>query len=404
MTDVPINELTDSWESMARDVMREHEKRFAERIRATRDAANSLDGAASRVGAAVRNAWGSMDTTVSEYGTRMVQNIREIAQELSRTEASPNFAEAEKFHDTSVASLNKIIKTVRRYVPKLHRGLRTEMAALNSTLARLESSVRALGTALDDSPGSKIATTRREIQSLTEKHNELLKLRNEEQSAGEALEGMLQKERDLLGSQTKLMAQDGFVELERCESSLKAREDQIKQFFQPVAKPLVKLERITLPRGSPPIDSKAVHDIVETPVETVSSGQSFVIMQLFERLDEALTQGKVGVEERRLKKAEETIREVKNGAIERMREEYQSAQANVQETLRQLRAEGLLGQKEELDRQISENNNEKQTLTSHRDDLHRRIEDLNRNILRQKTSVEDQIVKITKKTVNILAA
>jgi len=394
----------DSWEAMARDAMREHEKRFAERIKATREAASSLDGAASRVGSAVRNSWGSMDPTASDYGMRMVQSIREISQELSRIEASPNFADAEKFHQASIESLNKIIKTVRRYVPKLHRGLRTEMATLNSALARLESSVRALGTALDDSPGSKIAATRRDVESLIEKNNDVARLRSEEQSAAATLEATLQKVSELGLIEEKLKIQDGFVELERCESSLRAREDQIKQFFQPVTKPLVKLERITLPRGSPPIDSKTVHDIVDTPVEAVSSGQSFAIMQLFDKLDEALTQGKVGVEERRLRKAEETIREVKNGAIEKMREEYQSAQANVQEMLRQLRAQGLLDQKEELDRKISETDNEKATLTSRRDDLHRRIEDLNRNILRQKTSVEEQIVKITKKNVNILVA
>jgi len=383
--------------------MREHEKRFAERIKATREAANSLDTVASRVGAAVRNAWGSMDPTASEYGMRMVETVREITQELSRTEATPTFADAEKFQGTSVESLNKIIKTVRRYIPKLHKGLRTEMAALNSALARLESSVRALGTAIDDSPGSKVATIHREVQSLIEKHNELVRLRTEEKTAVVALEATLQREGELRNSEQKLTAQEDFIELERCENSLKEREDQIKQFFQPVTKPLVKLERITLPRGNPPIDSKTVHSIVETPVETVSSGQSFAITQLFDRLDEALTQGKVGVEERRLRRAEETIKEVKNGAIERMREEYLTAQANVQEMLRQLKANGLLDQKEQLDRKIEEVNQEKENVTSRRDDFHRRIEDVSRSILRQKTALEEQIAKLTKKPVNILA-
>jgi hypothetical protein len=277
------------------------------------------------------------------------------------------------------------------------------MAALNSALARLESSVRALGTAIDDSPGSKVATIHREVQSLIEKHNELVRLRTEEKTAVVALEATLQREGELRNSEQKLTAQEDFIELERCENSLKEREDQIKQFFQPVTKPLVKLERITLPRGNPPIDSKTVHSIVETPVETVSSGQSFAITQLFDRLDEALTQGKVGVEERRLRRAEETIKEVKNGAIERMREEYLTAQANVQEMLRQLKANGLLDQKEQLDRKIEEVNQEKENVTSRRDDFHRRIEDVSRSILRQKTALEEQIAKLTKKPVNILA-
>jgi hypothetical protein len=388
---------------MAHDVMREHEKRFAERIRATREAANSLDTVAGRVGAAVRNAWGSMDTTVSEYGMRMVESIREIAQELSQTQTSPAFTDAEKFHGTSVQALNRIIKTVRRYIPKLHRGLKTEMAALNSALARLETSVRALGTALDESPGSKIEAIQREVRSLIEKHSELVRLRKEEDAAVASLEITLRKESELQGAEEKLTSQEAFIELHRCENSLKTKEDEIKQFFHPVTKPLLKLERITLPRGSPPIDSKTVHSIVEAPIETVSSGQSFAITQLFDRLDEALLQGKVEVEERRRRRAEETIREVKNGAIEKMREDYLTAQANVQEMLRQLRAKGLLDQKEQLDRQVADTTHEKERITSRRDDLHRRIEEHGKSILRQKTSLEEQIVKLTKKPVNILA-
>lgn len=388
---------------MARDAMREHEKQFAERIKATRDAANSIDAVAGRVGAAVRHAWGSMDEAASDYGMRMVQSIREIAQELSRTEAAPTFTDAEKFHETSVDALNKIIKTVRRYIPRLHRGLRTEMAVLNNALARLESSVRALGTALDQSPGSRIETIRREVQALIEKNSELARLRTEEQATLASLQATSQKENELRDIEAKLTSQEPFIELEHYEQSLKTKEDEIKQFFQPVTKPLVKLERIALPRGSPPIDSKTVHSIVETPVETVSSGQSFVIMQLFDRLDEALLQGKVEVEERRRRRAEETIREVKSGAIEKMREDYLTAQANVQEMLRQLKARGLLDQKEQLDRQVADTTHEKERISSRRDDLHRRIEELGKSILRQKTSLEEQITKVTKKPCSIIA-
>ena len=402
MTDIPIDELSNSWESIAHDVMKEHEKRFADRIKTIRDAANALDNVAGRLGVAVRNAWGTMDAAASEYGMRMVESIRESTQELFQTQASPAFADAEKFHKASVDSLNKIIKTVRRYIPKLHRGLRTEMAALNSALGRLEASVVALGTALDESPGSKIEVIRREAQGLIEKHHELEILRTEAETAVTSLQTISQKENGLRNIEQKLISQEPFLELEHYENSLQRKEEEIKQFFQPVTKPLVKLERIALPRGSPPIDSKTVHGIVDAPVEIISSGQPFVITQLFERLDEALLQGKVEVEERRRRRAEETIKEVKNGAIGKMREEYLTAQANVQEMLRQLRGNGLLDQKEQLDRQVAETKQGKDRITSHRDDINRRINDLSKNILRQKTLLEEQISKITKKTSTIL--
>jgi chromosome segregation ATPase len=383
--------------------MKEHEKRFGERIKATREAAISLDAAASRVGGAVHHAWGTMDSTTSEYGMRMVQSLREISQELSNTQASAAFADAEKFHRTSVEALNKIIKTIRRYVPKLHRGLKTEMAALNSALSKLENSVRALGIALDDSPGSRVEVVRREAQSLVERHSELTNLRREAEETVASLEGTIRKESELQDAENKLTAQDAFAELKRCEDALRAKEEEIKQFFQPVAKPLVKLERLPLPRGSPPIDSRTVHGVVDEPVQTISTGQSFAITQLFNRLDEALTQGKVEIEERRRRKAEETINEVKSGGVERMRDGYQAAQANVQEMLRQLRAKGLWEQKESLDQQIAETTHEKERTTSRRDDLHRRIEDVNRNLQRQKTSLEEQMTKLTKQPIKILS-
>jgi len=383
--------------------MKEHEKRFAERIKTIREAASSLDTIASRVGGAVKNAWGTMDSTTSEYGMRMVQTLRETSRALAQTQTTAGFADAEKFHRTSVEALNTIIKTIRRYVPKLHRGLKTEMAALNSALNKLEASVRALGTLLDDSPGNRVETVRREAKSLVEKHVELVRLRTEEQDALSSFDAAVKKESELLDTENQLVAQEAFTELKRCEYALRAKEEEIRQFFQPVTKPLVKLERIQLPRGSQPIDSRTVHGIVEEPVQTVSTGQAFAITQLFNRLDEALTQGKVEIEERRRRKAEETISEIKNGGVERMRESYHTAQANVQEMVRQLKAKGLWEQKESLNQWIVETKQEKERSSTRRDDLHRRIEDLNRNIQRQKTSLEEQMGKLTKQSIKILS-
>jgi hypothetical protein len=333
----------------------------------------------------------------------MVQSLRESSQTLAKTQTTSSFADAEKFHRASIDVLNTIIKTIRRYIPKLHRGLKTEMAALNGALSKLENSVRALGTLLDDSPGNRVETVRREAQSLVDKHVELVRLRTEEKEAISSLDAAVKKESELLETEEELTTQEAFIELRRCEDALRAKEEEIKQFFQPVTKPLVKLERIQLPRGSQPIDSRTVHGIVDEPVQTISTGQGFAITQLFNRLDEALTQGKVEIEERRRRKAEETIREIKNGGVERMRESYHTAEANVQEMLRQLKTKGLWERKERLDQQIAESRQEKERSSSLRDDLHRRIEDIDRNMQRQMTSLEEQMKKLTKQPIKILS-
>ena len=135
--------------------MKDYEKRFADRMRAIREASSALSNTASRFGSSVKNAWGTMDKTASEYGMRLAHTIQETAEELAGANFSPKFLDAEKAHEESVRALNKIIVTTRKYLPKLHRGLKTEMAALNTALAKLEISVRSLGVALDQSPGSK---------------------------------------------------------------------------------------------------------------------------------------------------------------------------------------------------------------------------------------------------------
>ena len=114
LTDVRRGELLAAFDGLAKHAMEEHEKRFQARIRAVKDACNTLDNAASRFENAVRNAWGTMDKTASEYGTRMAQTIEESTRNLNREQPAPTFEDTEKFHDASVETINKIIKTVRR--------------------------------------------------------------------------------------------------------------------------------------------------------------------------------------------------------------------------------------------------------------------------------------------------
>ena len=75
-----------------------------------------------------------MDKTASEYGMRLVHTIQETSEELIQAQTSPKFLDTEKFHEESVRALNKIIVSIRKYLPKLHKGLKTEMAALNTAL------------------------------------------------------------------------------------------------------------------------------------------------------------------------------------------------------------------------------------------------------------------------------
>jgi regulator of replication initiation timing len=84
-----------------------------------------------------------------------------------------------------------------------------------------------------------------------------------------------------------------------------------------------------------------------------------------------------------------------------MREEYLAIQANIQETIRQLKASGLMDKMGQLDQSLASNHREKEILTSHNSELRRRIDQLTKNVLKHKTSIEHQIAEIADKPVAI---
>ena len=399
--DVDADELPTVFESLATDTMKDHERRFQERIRSVRDACNSLGNAASRFEAAVRNAWGTMDKSASEYGTRMARTIEESAHKLGRQQTASRYEDAEKFHKDAIEVLNTIIKTVRRYVPKLRRGLRVEMAALNIALGKLETTVKALGLALDQSPGNRVLLTRKDILHLTQARAELRKLKDEEINENQSLKANADKERKALADAAEFSSNDMFLELARYEESLRSKQEEINQFLQPVIKPLTKLERNEATSKNQALDLTTLRSIVDTPVETVVTGQPFALIQLLTQLEEALRHGNLEIEERRRRKAEETIQQAKLGGIEKMREDYLTIQANVQETLRQLKAAGLLDKKNDVEQRRALILDEKEHLISRKAELTRRIDDLNKTMAKQKQSIEQQIKSLTNKTLEI---
>ena len=402
MADVMTDELLPTFESMARDAMKEHEKRFQERIRSVRDAGNALDGAASRFENAVRNSWGTMDKSASDYGTRMAQTIEESVRELNRQSPSiASYEETERFHKGSVDALNRIIKIVRRYVPKLRRGLRVEMAALNVALGKLEAAVKSLATALDQSPGSRIGLIRRDIVNLTQARGELMKLKTEELAATEALEANRSKDSTALAEAKEFFANHALLELKRYEESLSAKEEEIAQFLQPIMKPLMKLERNASNSNNQGIDLRVLRTLVERPVETLTTEQPFVLSQLLSQLSESLRNGQLEIEDRRRRKAEETIEQAKDDRIVTLREDYLTIQANVQETLRELKVAGLLDKKNEIEQHQAMINNEKEDLLTRIAELRRRIDATTETLMKQKQSIQQQIKQVTNKNLEI---
>jgi hypothetical protein len=383
--------------------MKDYEKRFADRMKTIRESSNALSNTASRFGSSVKNAWGTMDKAASEYGMRLAHTIQETAEELARANPTPKFPEAEKAHEESVRALNKIIVTTRKYMPKLHRGLKTEMAALNTALAKLEISVRSLGVALDESPGARIESLRRDVEILARRQDNLAALGGEEKECAAELESLSERQKGLLQEQAEITSQGEFLELKRYREEARSKEDEIRQLLQHVAKPLVKLERAASAKQSPPVDIGTLRGLVESPVETLATAQPFSIIRILEQLDKALSDGQVDVEERKKRKAQDAIQSIKNGALDDIRQQYVTIQANIQETLRQLRANGLLEKSDRLERLLANTRNDKAAFSARQREVERRISELSNEILKQKTALESELSKLARRKITIHA-
>lgn len=396
-----MEELGDFCSVLSRNLMKGHEKLFSDRMRSVREASVGLSNAGARLGLSVKNAWGTMDKQACEYGMRLAQMLQEYAQTLSRNEATSSFHDAGTFHQDAVKALNEIIRTVRRYVPKLHRMLKPEMAALNSSLTKLEKSIMGLGAALDESPGLKLEALHRDSKTLQEKQVESLKLRSEQDAEQAFLEAASNREDELRSKEQELMSSPEFIELGSYEESLKRKEEEIRQLLHPLVKPLLKLERAVAAKQGPSIDVKALRGLVDSPIETVVTGQRFAIMQLLSVLEQTLASGKFEILERKRRKAEEAIQSVKEGALDRARDEYLTLQANTQETLRQLKSNGLLDNRDELEKQVTETRSQIEAIRTRQMELKRRIDEIRSGVSKLKISVESQIDRISRQSVTI---
>jgi len=399
-TEITVKQLPSFFTTLSVEIMRDHEKRFAAAIRSVKDASSAVSGSGARLATGVKNAWGTLDKMASQYGLRLAEIVQQAAGELAEKEVKANFHETEQFQQQAVESLNHIITTIKRYVPKLHRSLKPEMSALNGALAKLEHAIKGLTRTLDESPGHRLDALQRAVEILTAKHTELLGLRFEKQKEESEIEALAAKDKQVQAERERLTSAPEFAEINRYEASLRAKETEMKALLQPLLKPLLKLERAPSVNRNP-INTRVLRNLIDDTVETVIAEQPFVVDQLLNRLSRALGNGELAIEERKRRKAEETIALITEGRLKKIRDEYLTLQANIQETMRQLSGKGLLQRRNELDRLIASTQQQKERSTAKQHELQKMMDDLTRVIQKQKTHLESELSKLAGRTITV---
>jgi len=396
MGDVSLVDLPAFADALCNDIMRSHEKRFAERIKNIKRTSDDLAALANRLEVSIRNAWGSLDKTTSEQGVRLAQTIRETAQQISKQDIPSDYNGSEIFHKIAVEASDKIILSIRKYVPKLHRTMKTDIASLNSSLTKFEASINAFGIALDESPGIAIESLKTEIHTLVEKAHTLEELRAKNGEIHELITTSLDGEKAVLKEQEALLSREEFRQLLQLEDTLESRSEAIEQFLQPLTKALKKYER-TLSDDDKSLDHRVLTRLLENPRATVSETDSQTLLQVFNALNGALIRGELGIEERKRKKAEEVVVAITRGELDRLRAENVSVQDKITNTTDKLRAAGLLRKKEELFEALTGTQSKTTQLNAQLTENEKRIEDVTRMISKEKSLIEKEITKLSGK-------
>ena len=398
---IGLDKLSDFEATLSKDLMRNHERRFADRIKNVKRSSDDLAAVADRLEVSVRNAWGSLDKATSEQGLRLTQTIRDRAQQLSNQTVQSAYKDSDNYHETAVEASNKIILAIRRYVPKLHKTLKTDIASLNSSLAKFEDSINLLGTALDESPGSALETLEADVRILLEKNQALKLLQAQNVQILESISKEVESESVLKAEQDSLLSNDEFRQLKHYEEALRTKEEEIDQFLQPLLKPLKKFEKMRSTDNLSQPERQAIAKLIEDSKNAVFEIDNRTVLQILKTLGSSLMRGDLQIEDRKRKRAEEVIVSVDNGELERVRQSYFTLKQDAQNVTDRLAASGLIQKRDELFRQLTEIQSKELQLNVHLSDNKRRVDEMTKAISKQRALIESKITELSGKEVDV---
>jgi len=374
--------------------MKEHEKRFADLIKSIKHSSIELSNDTRKFGSGIKNAWGTIDKATLEQGLRLAQLIEETNQELLDKTSRSTYPEAEKFHQDAVGASNKIILAIRRYIPRIHKILKSEISALNSSLLKFEEAINVLGESLDRSPGSKLNPLQRDIERLTQSDELLIRTRLQQEDNRKQIELATNQEKELLQQKETLLGHPKFQELSLTRTKLASQKDQMDQLTQPLLKPLLKIHRTMINQETPLVDSEVLRSFIDDPAQSILTTPRSTNLQILQALENSMRQGTVEIDERKRKRVEDSIQEITNKI-----DNFLAANLQCEEAVRRIEQElymnGLQTKRDQLDEALNDKSAQIQNLTTFRAENNRKIDELTQTITKLKSAIESQILALS---------
>jgi predicted nucleic acid-binding Zn-ribbon protein len=383
------------------DRERSYHGKFSSMLKQVFRSVGSVEKSASNLREAVGRAWGTLSKPAEQHGARLSEQVLEACRSLAARRPEPSYDELRKFQEESIQTIRAIVKVHDKYIPSIIRTVKSESSTLENSIATLSQNITELGQALDSSKLKELQLIAEDTDQLIGTAQELSLKTDEIEQTKEAIK-LLQDRGSALQEDLSTLGRDrALKELDQINQQAQQKEAEILALLEPLLKPLRKIDRSdnkALEGSSKAIVTK----VVENPLASVIEIPAREMRQLLISVYELLASDELLLDQRRKRRASESIQVLQAGALDRFREDHGFLEANRREVLRQLKGSGLYDRWFSVRTQLDDLNMEIKERRGRITELESQVARLRTSVLAGKERIESALKKVLDEQVSIL--
>jgi len=399
--EIHVELLNEKMREIVADRERSYGKQFAEALKQVVKSFKSVEKATRNLEEAIKRAWGRLSRPAEQHGVRLSELVLEACQPLSSHAPGISYEELRKFEERSLHAARSIAKTYSKYARSIIRPVKSETLLLESSIVDLSRSVNALSKALDESNLKQVQLLARDADQLVQNASQLRSRREQARELNEALGRAQEMQSKLQDNLSMLNEDENLKELSRIELLTRQKEAEALALLDPLSKPLRKADRPDSKLSSASSRDN-ISKLAEDPLNALLEIPVLEMRELLASLRRLIEQNEILLDQRRKRKAIESIQSLEAGALERIREEHSILQANRQEILRQLKGSGTYGRWLSLKSQLDSARAGADRYKSSIEDLQSQEARLRAIILADKARIEAALREVQNEQVSII--
>jgi hypothetical protein len=399
--EIPVRNLGEKIREIITDRERSYHRKFSSKLKQVFRSIGSVEKAASNLREAVGRAWGTLSKPAEQHGARLSEQVLEACRSLAARRPEPSYHELRKFQEESIQTIRAIVKVHDRYIPSIVRTVKSESSTLEDSISTLSQNITELGQALDSSKLKELRLIAEDADQLMGTAQELSLKTDEIEQTKEAIRRLQDRGSALQEDLFTLGRDRALKELDQIDQQARQKEAEIIALLEPLLKPLRKIDRSdnkALEGSSKVIVTK----VVENPLASVIEIPASEMRQLLISVYELLASDELLLDQRRKRRASESIQVLQAGALDRFREDYGILEANRREVLRQLKGSGLYDRWLSVRTQLADLNMEIKERRGRITELESQVARLRTSVLAGKERIESALRKVLDEQVSIL--